>query len=173
MQRFAQAVAQCPGDWLTWLYLARLREMPGGEFLAHLGPDPLDRPDRRCLCGRSRGAGARCCPSAPGPGRVARANGRIAFVRHQQLCACLRIAAGADVGAAWRRRHSAAFAGQPGLRAAQASAARCNCNETKAHACPKEGDRLIGAERAVSALRHARWAIATQPLAGVGWRAHR
>ena len=30
-QRFAQAVAQCPGDWLTWLYLARLREMPGGE----------------------------------------------------------------------------------------------------------------------------------------------
>ena len=89
MQRFAQAVAQCPGDWLTWLYLARLREMPGGEFLAHLGPDPLDRPDRRCLCGRSRGAGARCCPSAPGPRRIARANGRIAFVRHQQLCACL------------------------------------------------------------------------------------
>ena len=61
----------------------------GGEFLAHLGPAPLDCPERRCLCGRSRGAGARCCPSAPGPGRVARANGRIAFVRHQQLCACL------------------------------------------------------------------------------------
>lgn len=46
MQRFAQALAQCPGDWLTWLYLARLREMPRGEFLAHLGPAPLDRPDR-------------------------------------------------------------------------------------------------------------------------------
>ena len=31
MQRFAQAVAQCPGDWLTWLYLARLHEMQGAE----------------------------------------------------------------------------------------------------------------------------------------------
>ena len=30
-QRFAQAVAQCPGDWLTWLYLARLHEMQGAE----------------------------------------------------------------------------------------------------------------------------------------------
>ncbi len=38
-QRFAQAVAQCPGDWLTWLYLARLREMPGGE--AQAGPHAI------------------------------------------------------------------------------------------------------------------------------------
>ena len=27
-QRFSAWVAACPGDWLTWLYLARLREMP-------------------------------------------------------------------------------------------------------------------------------------------------
>lgn len=35
-QRFAQAVAQCPGDWLTWLYLARLHEMQGAEADADL-----------------------------------------------------------------------------------------------------------------------------------------
>ncbi len=30
-ERFAAWLAECPGDWLTWLYLARLREMPGTE----------------------------------------------------------------------------------------------------------------------------------------------
>jgi len=30
-RRFAAWLMDCPGDWLTWLYLARLREMPGTE----------------------------------------------------------------------------------------------------------------------------------------------
>src|SRR5688572_1075866 len=29
-ERFSARLAVCPGDWLTWLYLARLREMPAG-----------------------------------------------------------------------------------------------------------------------------------------------
>lgn len=36
-ERFAARVNECPGDWLTWLYLARLREMqaqPLGDVLA-------------------------------------------------------------------------------------------------------------------------------------------
>lgn len=32
-KRFSAAVTECPDDWLTWLYLARLEEMPGAEGL--------------------------------------------------------------------------------------------------------------------------------------------
>jgi len=37
-RRFAQTVTQCPGDWLTWLYLARLREMPWAQADADSDP---------------------------------------------------------------------------------------------------------------------------------------
>ena len=34
MREFAAQVARCPGDWLTWLYLARLAELPGADLQA-------------------------------------------------------------------------------------------------------------------------------------------
>ncbi len=34
-QRFTECVAHCPGDWLTWLYLARLHEQIGAPKQGH------------------------------------------------------------------------------------------------------------------------------------------
>ena len=46
-QQFAAAVAHSPGDWLTWLYLARLHEMPGaaGEVSQSENLDANPDPD--------------------------------------------------------------------------------------------------------------------------------
>jgi predicted O-linked N-acetylglucosamine transferase (SPINDLY family) len=43
IERFGAAVAACPGDWLSWLYLARLQDMASGDT----GSRPADHAQRR------------------------------------------------------------------------------------------------------------------------------